>query len=260
MPSSNMPVFALALLLVPMLVLAPVLMYALALRDAAWHAPWTLNTPSVYLWLQLCALMPLTSALKLVCRDIVLKFCISFMLDLCNSWLSSEARVGALHFLLDLYSSCLSSTACVGALHFMLDLCSLYSLCLSSAVGARVLHLMVDFSSLCLSLSARNSCSSRDFVARYCRTPRGLLGAACIYSLPSTDGEHEAVADVHGVFTGKFFAPLNGSGAALLLPKCRAWRMLVATKLGDFVGDYFVAAKLGGCFVAAIKLELVFSR
>ncbi|GKV47792.1 hypothetical protein SLEP1_g54654 [Rubroshorea leprosula] len=131
------------------------------------------------------------------------------MFELCNSCSSSALRAGPLQLVADLNNECLSSALRAGPLQLVADL---DSKCLSSATpGARVLHLVVDFGSLCLSLSARSSCSSRDFAARYCRTPRGLLGAAWRCSLPSADGEQEAVADVHGVFMGKFFAPPNGS-------------------------------------------------
>ncbi|GKU99294.1 hypothetical protein SLEP1_g12162 [Rubroshorea leprosula] len=132
------------------------------------------------------------------------------------------------------FSSCLTSTPRVQVLHFMLGLCSLWltsvlmvdlgNSCLCSAASCLTsaacgfalrggpLQLVADLgSNLCLSLSARSSCSSRDFAARYCRTPKGLLGAVCRCSLPSMNGEQEAVANVHGVFTGKFFTPPNGS-------------------------------------------------
>ncbi|GKV33732.1 hypothetical protein SLEP1_g42196 [Rubroshorea leprosula] len=129
-----------------------------------------------------------------------------------------------------------------------------------------------------------SSCSSKMLAAHYCRTPRGLLGATCRCFLPSTDGEQEVVADVHGVFTGKFFAPPNGSWfnrhpegwcpvppelPSLTLPSAFSvigtinfcslaadWRDLIFyysdfdDEVGELkgLGDYFVAAELEECF------------
>ncbi|GKV41781.1 hypothetical protein SLEP1_g49273 [Rubroshorea leprosula] len=119
--------------------------------------------------------------------------------DVGSKCLSSAAR--ALHFyVFELYNSCSSSALCARPRQQVFELYSSCK-CLSSATCAQVLHFMVDFGNLCLSLSARSSCSNRDFVARYCRTPSGLLGVACRCSFPSTDGEQEAIVDVHGVFT-----------------------------------------------------------
>ncbi|GKV02205.1 hypothetical protein SLEP1_g14665 [Rubroshorea leprosula] len=65
MPASTLPLA---------LRLAPVLVSALVLRDAALHASWTLDTPPVCPWLQLRATMPSTSAPELACRDMPLPF------------------------------------------------------------------------------------------------------------------------------------------------------------------------------------------